>query len=251
MGALAAHTAAGTHGFRQKEVRFFAELFSNWIQPGGVGAVLAIHNTQILRYVSFLQQDLQARSITKGKSPRYRLTRVGIFTMISKLTNRSYLSDRSQALLVWYFLTSYAPQLRQNAASSSAEFSKAHKIELESILNPDSFLRRQISIVDQEILRLKERVEGAIAMSDSVKRLMSRGANLAQCIAHVGHDYPYELNSHRSFQELLTELPEAVLTWELCEGASLKAQAIFEPIYSELLAHRAVLEKLLGQAQTR
>ena len=247
MGALAAHTAAGSAGFRQKEVRFFSELFSNWIQLGGIGAVHLLHNTQVSRFMEHLVSDSQARRTSKGAHGTYRLTRAGLFSLVTNIVTPSYLSERAQCSLVWYFLKSYAPQIREGMAAAGEEFSRAHKLEMETVLNADSFLKRQIQFLDYEIVRLKERVEGAHDMSKTVAKLRDNGASQQECIEAISKQYPYELNSQLSFRELLLKLPEAVITWELNQGAALKGVAIFGQLHRELTHHREHLSSLLEQ----
>lgn len=247
MGTLAAHTAAGANGFRQKEVRFFSELFSNWIQLGGIGAVHLLHNTQVSRFMEHLVGDSQARRVGKGKQSTYRLTRAGLFSLVTDIVTPSYLSERAQCSLVWYFLKSYAPQIREGMAAAGEEFSRAHKLEMETVLNVENFLKRQIQFLDYEIARLKERVDGTRDMSDTVAKLKRRGADQQECIETISKQYPYELNSQLSFRELLLKLPEAVITWELSQGAALKGMAIFGQLYRELTQHREHLLLLLEQ----
>lgn len=251
MGALAAHTAEGESGFRPKEVRFFAELFSNWIHLGGSGAIYHMHNTQISRFLHFLVSDGQAKRLAKMHPIAYRLTRAGLFSLVSKITTPSYLTARADCLLVWYFLKSYAPQIRQGMASAAAEFSRAHKIEMEAILDSSAFLRRQINFLDHEIPRLLERRDGAREMSTVVATMKNARASLDHCIETVAKRYPYELNSQRSFKDLLRKLPTAVIEWELHHGARLKADALFAPLYRELVEHRAFLQSLLASEETK
>ncbi len=245
MGALAAHTAEGEKGFRQKEVRFFAELFSNWIQLGGSGAIYNMHNTQILRFMNYLVSDAQAKRLPKKSQQTYRLTRAGLFTIVNKITSPSYLSARSECLLVWYFLKSYAGQIRENIAAAAQEFSRAHKLEMDLILDSNAFLRRQITFLDYEIARLLERRDGAYEMSKTVADMHKRGATLEQCVEAISEKYPYELNSQRTFRELLLKLPAPVISWELDQGAYLKARAVFAPLHRELTSHRQHLMELL------
>ena len=244
LGALAAHTQGEKKGFRQKDVRFFAELFSNWIQLGGMGAVFYMHNTQILRYLSSLVSDGQAKIISRTKPPVYRLNRAGLFTILSEIVNKSYLTERSECMLVWYFLKSYSSQIKDILTKAGTEFSKAHKLEMEELLNIDEFLKKQIQFTIYEIARLQLRVTAAEEMSKSVEKLLKEGTSVSDCISHVAKNYPYELNSQKSFDELLNNLPEDVMYWELLHGGHLKAQGIFEPLLNEVLRFQEYLYKL-------
>ncbi|NDC37304.1 MAG: hypothetical protein EBZ48_04545 [Proteobacteria bacterium] len=244
LGTLAAHTQAGVAGFRQREAKFFAELFSNWVNIGGIGVVHSLHNTQVSRFLSELVADGAAKLVKRGRMPQYRLTRGGIFGLLTKVMQRSYLDAPRDCLLVWYFLRSYTPQLRRIAEAAGSEFSKAHALELEQVLNITHFLARQIQFLDYEIQRLRERIQSTYAMHRDVHTLRAQGASSQRYIAHVSAEHPYELNSQRSFAELLQTIPHDVMEWELCEGAFLKARCVFEPILGELERFRAHLEGL-------
>jgi len=45
---IAAEATGGHEVFRQRDVRFFIELFSNWLEPTTGEHALALHNTQVL-----------------------------------------------------------------------------------------------------------------------------------------------------------------------------------------------------------
>jgi hypothetical protein len=247
LGCLAAHTQAGVGGFRQREVKFFSELFSNWVNLGGVGAMHSLHNTQVARYLTGLVEDAQAKPLGRSHPPHYRLTRLGMFSLLSQVTLCSYLSAPKDCLLVWYFLRSYAAQLRRIIRGAGSEFSRAHALELEQLLDVKLFLTRQLQFVEQEIIRLTERIDTTHAMQRDFARLRIEGRSAAECIAHVAKFYPYELNAQRSFDELLLTIPPEVMEWELTEGASIKAEMVFRPILEELRRFNDHLRSLKGE----
>jgi hypothetical protein len=234
LGCLAAHTQAGSAGFRQREVKFFSELFSNWVNLGGVGAMHSLHNNQVARYLGALVSDAQAKPQGRTSPPRYRLTRLGMFALLSQVTQRSFLSEPKDCLLVWYFLRSYAPQLRRIIKGAGSEFSRGHALELEQLLDVTLFLSRQQQFVEHEQKRLEERIEATLAMRRDVERMKVAGRTNAECAAHVAKLYPYELNAERSFDELLLTIPPEVMEWELAEGSRIKAEMVFRPILEEL-----------------
>jgi len=246
MGALAAQTTGASTGFRQKDLRFYAELFSNWVQLGGVGATHAIHNTQVMRFLRDLVRDHHARATRKLSQPFYNLTRAGVFAITSHLVSRSYLEERSHCILMWYFLKSYEHQIRESMQRAGSEFSRAHQIEMEQLLDRDRFLHRQIQLVRHEIERLKGRIVCAYDIDRDVRALLSTGSSLAACIEHVASHYPYELNPQRPFAETLQELPPAVCEWEITVGSRLRAQHLFDSVVESLEHHERRLCSLVG-----
>lgn len=240
--ALAAHAQSGQAGFRQRDVKFFSELFSNWVKFGGIGVTFPLHNTQVLRFLRFLCEDHQAKLIGRGRVPKYRLTRNGLFNLLSFMVNRSYLNSKADCLLSLYFLSSYSRQLRTLVATSSQDFSKAHRIEIEELLDIPKFLARQISLIDKEILRLNERIESARKIGRDYGKLKSSGVGLEGIAKHIGVHYPYELNSMRNFSELLESLPDDVLEWELSQGFVLRSAQIFSPLKDDLVRFKECLQ---------
>ncbi len=148
---------------------------------------------------------------------------------------------------MWYFLRSYAAQLRRIIRGAGSEFSRAHALELEQLLDVKLFLTRQLQFVEQEIIRLTERIDTTHAMQRDFARLRIEGRSAAECIAHVAKFYPYELNAQRSFDELLLTIPPEVMEWELTEGASIKAEMVFRPILEELRRFNDHLRSLKGE----
>jgi hypothetical protein len=246
MGALAAQTTGALQGFRQKDLKFYAELFSNWVELGGVGATHAIHNTQVMRFLRELVSDHHARVTQKRKQPSYHLTRAGVFTITSHLVSRSYLEERSHCILMWYFLKSYAHQIRENMQRAGSEFSRAHQIEMEQLLDRERFLHRQIQLVRHEIQRLQGRIASALDIDQAVRKLLSLGTSLPVCIEHVASHYPYELNPQRPFSATLRELPPVVCEWEITEGSRLRAQHLFDSVVEDLVNHERRLTCLVS-----
>jgi len=246
MGTMAAQTAAGTEPFRQKDLKFYAELFSNWVQVGGVGATYSIHNTQVMRFLRDLVRDHHAKATKRSLQPAYRLTRAGVFALTTQLVSRSYLEERSHCILMWYFLKSYSSQISQSMQLAGSDFSRAHQIELEQLLSRERFLQRQLQLVKHEIQRLQGRIACALDIERDVRRLKEAGASLEACIKHVATHYPYELSPQRSFQSTLEGLPLPVCEWEITEGSRLRAQHLFEAQLHDLKNHTERLESLLN-----
>ena len=85
--AIAAHARFSSRGFRQKDLRFLLELFWNWVESAMVGPSIAIQNVQIARYLDTLAQEGFAKRLAGGKSPRYRLTRVGLLECLGQIVH--------------------------------------------------------------------------------------------------------------------------------------------------------------------
>jgi hypothetical protein len=233
-------------GFRQKEIRFFGELFSNWIQVGGIGAVYNIHNTQILRFITSLLKNGYARAVHQKKPQHYLLTRIGLYEIVNNLVNRSYLSDRFQCILVWYILKSYTPHIQDVIRKAGSGFSKAHVIEMEQLLDRKVFLERQIRYASLEVARLEERIKSAKDIVKEVSNLQNTGNGLQKWIEVVAKNHPYELNPQKPFRTLLSTLPEEIITWELTSGSALRGEIIFPFLLGEIVRFRDCLKSFLN-----
>ena len=101
---IAAHANSRAQGFRQREVRFLIELFSNWVSASLEGEVLELKNTQILRYLEGLSSEAFARRSVRQRFPVYRLTRLGLIELLSRLVNPPAAIPPAQFFFVFYFL---------------------------------------------------------------------------------------------------------------------------------------------------
>ena len=64
---LAAHASFIEEGFRLRDLRFFTELFLNWVED--VETVThSLQNTQLARYISQLIKQGFAKKVTKKKT---------------------------------------------------------------------------------------------------------------------------------------------------------------------------------------
>ncbi|MCB0340460.1 MAG: hypothetical protein KDD53_12690, partial [Bdellovibrionales bacterium] len=81
---LAAHSSGEENGFRQRDIKFYMGLFSNWLETSLPGDMLEVQQTQILRYLENLVSEGFARKLSRGQLPVYRLTRTGLVEITSR-----------------------------------------------------------------------------------------------------------------------------------------------------------------------
>src|SRR5262245_46249871 len=83
---IAAEATGRDEGFRQRDVRFFVELFSNWLESTTGNRALAVHNTQVKRHLDVLTRARWASRV--GRSPpRWHLTPEGIEELLRRLVH--------------------------------------------------------------------------------------------------------------------------------------------------------------------
>src|SRR4051812_38457160 len=86
---LGAHFNFRGSGFRQKDVRFLVELFTNWMESTLGELTLSVHNAQISRYLQDLDRKKLVARTTRERVPRYQLTRQGLVRLLSELVERA------------------------------------------------------------------------------------------------------------------------------------------------------------------
>src|SRR6187455_457662 len=109
--AVIAAQAIGADGnFRQRDVRFFIELFSNWMQSTTLSWALEVHNAQVLRYLDVAVSAGWARRVGRAP-PQYRLTPEGLLELLGRLGARKDLTRLDEFFLVYHFFDAYAARL--------------------------------------------------------------------------------------------------------------------------------------------
>lgn len=245
---VAAHANAGLEGFRQKDVRFIIELFSNWIELSLSTSELPLNNTQVARYLDQLSKDGLARRTVSATRPMYRLTRLGIIELLNRTIPSTRLLPPEQCYFVVYFLKNYRTRLIELIEREGKQFPLAMRLEIDSLLDSNSVLQSQLDLTERELLRLDERIADSGHGSRLAKRLFADGLTTAEVARKVQQINPYELNSQKPLSELLSEVPADLGRWELEIGALKRAAELWTPLRTVLQAHKKNLRELLRQA---
>lgn len=238
---VAAHTSAKGSGFRQRDVRFFIELFTNWVELQLPNRALTVQNTQVQRYLNSLSEDGFLRKLSRGKHPVYRLTRVGLLELVSRAVMPKQPLGREHFYFLAYYVRHYRPLIEALIKSEGRQFPYALKIELDALFDLEALLGREIERVKQAIKFLEIRVSDNLALSKMAEEMNRRGAKEEEVLKEIERLYPYEFNSQKSFSELILELPEGMRRWELEGGAKFRALQIWRPMCEDLKAYLAEL----------
>jgi hypothetical protein len=100
---IAAQATLENTGFRQRDVRFFLELFSNWLQSTTGNWTLLLHNTQVQRTLDVHVAAGWAARIGR-KPPRYRLTPEGFVELLRRMVHRKSLGRLDEFFLVLHIV---------------------------------------------------------------------------------------------------------------------------------------------------
>jgi hypothetical protein len=246
---IAAQATLENSGFRQRDVRFFLELFSNWLQSTTGTWTLGLHNTQVQRALELHAAAGWAARIGK-KPPRYRLTPEGLVELLRRLVHRKNLMRLDEFFLVFHIIDAYGPRLRALVTRGGMLASRTLAVDVDELLDPAKLVRRERATVAHELARLALRLDEAKQTSALTRKLLKEKASLDDVVTAVEKRFPYELNSQKPLTELLRDLPAPWRRAELEEIAERRATGLWGPTRELLVAYDRILADLGRAKQT-
>ena len=244
ISAIGAHSNFADKGFRQKDVRFIAELFTNWLDVFLKPALPKWHNTQAMRFLERLQKEGLAKSKGQGKAKRYRLTRVGLMQLVHELVDVHGFSDIRYVLLTYFFIRTYNSRVIELIQREGSGFSKALQIEVEHLFDHKLFLEKHLEEHSRQIERLKLRIDETQKAGDLAVKLFRQGENLDRIIEQVSSLYPYELENQKPMEELFREIEPGIRLWEITNGNFARSQLLWQSQMQILISHKQILQNL-------
>lgn len=247
---MAAEATASDDGFRRRDVRFFVELFANWIAPAPGEPLVLIHNTQLMRYVDALA-TMRWATVVGRTPPRFRLTSEGLLGLLHRVGGELSQARRmDDFLFVHHFLDAYGDKLRALAQRGRYASSQL-AAELAELTSPARLIERERARVQREAARLLARVKDACDISRLARAQLQKRVPLPVVVAEVEARFPYELNHQRPLGELLKAMPEPWRREELTSTAERRANSLWLSQHALLLAYDEVLAKLAREPQSR
>ena len=242
---VSAHANTLKSGFRQADVRTFIEVFSNWADFTEEHSTLPIQNTQISRYLDDLVGDGFARKLPKkGKFPLYRLNRSGLMELISRLVSLPYLSRKEHFYFVFYFCGAYRHRIFSMVKGEGKYFPLSIQLELESLLDREALIDRQVEHVQQALKKLDKRIEEQLKTKELAAELVAEGKGIPEIISEVDRAFPYGINAYRRYSDMLSMATLKQSLWEIQVGNVKRAAEIWAPAKRHLLLHLEELERL-------
>jgi hypothetical protein len=240
---LAGHFNFREEGFRQKDIRFLIELFSNWMEATLGDVSLEIHNVQISRFLEGVVQEGRAKRL-RGKTPRYQLTRHGLVQLLSGLVSQPSFLPLEHVFFIYYFLKSYGKLFDDLLANEGYHFSPSLRAELVALRSPELLVQNQRRFVDKEIAKLDSRIQEARDAARLGETILARNGRTEEIVSEIQRRFPYELNSRKPLSELISEVPEPFRAWEMTRGLHNRADYLWVPLRAHLHHYRTVLESL-------
>ena len=240
---LAAAATSNGGEFRPRDVRFFLELFSNWVEISFEQGVLEVQNTQIGRFLDTLADGglLQKRS-RRTKAAIYFATRSGIIELTSMLLHDTGQGRRERFFFIVYFISSYKDVILSMIAQDKKRYPYVLSVELDRLLDSGALIDTEIKRTEQEIKQLEIRISMAFESADLFEKEIASGQEMTTAVRNFQRRFPYAMNNVKPLGELITMLPESLQSWELGAGSRKRALDIWQP-------HLDMLVHYLGQLQ--
>lgn len=236
---LAAHASFSDQGFRLRDLRFFTELFLNWVEDIDA-ATYSLQNTQLARYLTELIDHGFAKKISTNNIQSFRLTRLGLLELLNRIISSTNATQPSTALFRICFVKSYRPRLESLVEREGAHFPHSLKVELTALLDLTALIQNEIKRVERALQRADRRIDDALKSSALTKNRLAAEVPFSQVVQEVESRYPYDLNSMKPLQELIASIAPDQRRWELEEGNLIRAHTLWKP-------QRAMLKELLQQ----
>ena len=228
ISVIGAHSNFAAQGFRQTDVRFIAELLSNWLDVFLKPEFPSWHNTQALRYLEQLISQSLATANGRGKKKRYRLTRMGLIQLVQEVVEVQGYSDFRYVLFTYYFLRAYRRRVMGLIRQEGSGYSKALQMELEHLFDHSLYLSKNKDAIKQQIQRLEIRIIETEKAAQMAIRKGRQGEPVDQIIDQVSLSYPYELENQKPMSELFKEIEPEMRFWEMSQGNQFRAQVLWK-----------------------
>lgn len=233
--AIAAHARFTKEGFRQKDLRFLIELFSNWLETSLEGSSLEVENTQIARYLHGLVEEGWAKQ-SGTAIPRYRLTRDGLVEQLSRVVDRPHWWPIEDYWFVFYFLDSYRERLNTLITRAGPLYTGPMKLAIQQLLDARRLSQRQEELLSMEIAKLDLRITDSRKTMALVRDGKAKGKSSEAILGEIQQRVPYQLNNQKPMHELFKETPDENWLWEMEIGSHKRATRIWIP-FREMLVH--------------
>jgi hypothetical protein len=247
-GILAAQSSFRERGFRQKDVKYFIELFSNWIEALLPGPSIELKNTQVQRLIEeHVSEGVLQKISEEEKRPRYLLTRMGLHELVSKFVSvdiRPIAGGLGTFLFIYQFIKVYSFKIEELFGVGGQDISPSFRIELKHLLQANILLERQKEHVKKEIEKLEWRIEEAVNASAYSKKLFKEKSSISEVVEKIQLKFPYDLNYQKTMVDLYKDIPNDMKRFELEEAPIIRAESIWKPLRNLFNSYLSELENL-------
>jgi len=241
---VATHANCGKEGFRQKDVRFYIELLTNWAESSFKGAGLIIKNTQIQRLLDGMTEEGLLKRTLKKNNPTYVFSSIGLLEIITRLVNVDELKEPQDFYFLYHCVALYSDKMKDFLIGEKQSLPKSYQMEIQHLLDPRSLIERQKSRLSYEINKLVERISEAKQMSEYAKKKFEKNNNVHEVVLEIERKFPYQLNNQKRMSELFKTLSPDIQLLEITEAPAFRAKTLWEPLKASFESHLKLLETL-------
>lgn len=244
VSTLAAYGVSRSGQFRQRDIRYFIDLFSNWIDPTGQNDLLvSIQNTQIARFVEALIADGKAQQVVSSKQKRYVLVIDGLPALVRQVQGRNYIYSPSVTFFLYLFFTDYfAPYVQGRLQSGPKRYHTILK-RLYDVASPGLFIETQLFHIDAR-LREFERVFLIQRDTDALLAESEGTVPAGELLEDTESAGAFFLHSEKPLKKLLSRGGYDRIEWEATEGRHHRLQLLWQSELSRLQLFRKQLQEI-------
>lgn len=241
---IATHINAKEDGFRPKDLKFYIELLSNWIESKFDGYALELQNTQIQRLLNQLHSEGLLDKSQKQSKPTFKFKPIGLLEIISRMVHDDSLKEMEDFLFLYHVVSMYSDKMKTLILGDRNYLPSSYRIEIEHLLDVGNLIERKIAHLEVEIRRLETRINEAQKSSRMVEKLLAKGNKLEQIVEMMEKNYPYNLNNQKSMSKLFQTLSPDVQFIEMSSGAKLRADTLWVPLLNTYRAQLKLVKNL-------
>lgn len=242
---IATHANSDKNGFRQRDVRFYIELLSNWSEANFKTSGLEIKNTQIQRLLDSMTKQGYLKSNRRNKSfVTYQFTSIGLLEIISRLIDLEQVTEIQDFYFLFHCVSLYSNKMEDFLIGDRKNLPKSYQLEIKHLLNARTLIERQRERVQHEIKKLNDRIQEAYKMSEYAKELFKTKKTIAEVVLEVESKFPYQLNNQKRMSELFKSLSPDIQLLEISDGPAFRARTLWEPLRDHFTAHLEQLDKI-------
>lgn len=241
---IAAHAHSEGKHFRQRDVLFYIELLSDWLESETLSSLSNLQSTQVARLLANLAREGFCKKSTKSGPPQFKLTRPGLIEMLARVRLEGLRASFEVFLLLYYFVANYAERLEELVKEEGQSFPYSMRLEVSVLLNSKDMLDERLNAQEKLIEKLRERVRFNETGAKEAKKLLEKNKGSKELIAAAEASHPFVLRSEKTVSELFRHSPGGVIKWELSTGRQKRVEQIWKPQLKQKEAELSILKRL-------
>ena len=221
----ACHLNLGRDGFRQKDVHFYFDLFSNWMESS-LGK-RELQNIQVQRY---LDQLVKKQILKKSHKLVYTCQDSGLIPILEEISTIKDDDALEQFFFQYHILQIYHEQLFAMVVDKKLHLPHGLKIELKYILDRKVLAQKQKERINKEIEKLQLRSDETLGMEKMALKLIKEGKDVPTIVGVVEKIFPYQLNPQKKMTDLYSKLDPNLRKAELTNHARQRVEMLWHPL---------------------